>query len=171
MVGEKDGLNGLQRGLIRFSFHLEIRHPVGTGKGPGILKLGIWIHLGLTEAHIFVHGIGKVIIHHCISEVRIRTEVSQRIIRGEIVWRDIEQRVGGGIGGETESIALVTGAENREHDKTLWMPAPYAERLAKVRLGFGNVPARSHVEDAGNANRGIAGKAIGFIAGTIPFFL
>ena len=43
--GEEDRFERFQGGGVRFPFHLEIRHAVFPHEGPGILKLGIGIHL------------------------------------------------------------------------------------------------------------------------------
>ena len=79
-VSEENGLDGFQRGRVGFPFHLKIRDAVRAGKRPGILHFGIRVHLGLAEAHIFIHGVGQVVIHVRIGEISIRTEIGQRIV-------------------------------------------------------------------------------------------
>ena len=129
---EENRFEGFQRGGVRFSLHLKIRHPVLPRKSPGVLNLGIGVHFGLAETHIFAHAVGKIIIHVRVSEITVGAEISQWIVRDEVVGRDVKQRVGGGVGGQTDSVAFVARPENREHDETLRLPTPLAEGLAKI---------------------------------------
>ena len=51
------------------------------------------------------------------------------------------------------------------------LPAPLAERLAKIRVRFRNLPFGRHVQEPGHADGGIANKPVGFIAGPAPLSL
>src|ERR1017187_8343294 len=51
------------------------------------------------------------------------------------------------------------------------LPAPLAERLAKIRVRFRNLPFGRRVEEPGHPDGGIANKPVGFIAGSAPLSL
>ena len=171
LEGEEDGFKGFERSRVLFALHLKIRHPVRPRERPGILNLGIRVHFGLTEPHIPAHAVGEIVIHDPVIEITIRTEPGQRIIGHEFVGGDVKQRIGGRVGGEAECVALIAGSVNRQHQKELRLPAPLAERLAKIRVRFLNLPLGRHVEDAGDAGGGVASKPVGFIAGAAPLSL
>ncbi len=109
--GEEDGFEGFQRGFVLFSLHLEIRHPVRSRERPGILNLGIRIHFGLAEAHIFAHAVGEIVIHDRVGEISVGAEIGQRIVRDEVVGGDIEQRIGRRVGGQAERCPVHCSAQ------------------------------------------------------------
>ena len=134
LEGEENRLDGFQRGRVGPALHLIIRHPVRPRKGPGILDLRIRIRLGLAEAHVLIHRVGHVVIHVRIGEIRIRAEISQRIVYVQAVGGDIEERICGRVGRQPHRIPLVARTKNRQHDEACRLPAPLAECLAEIRI-------------------------------------
>ena len=169
--GEENGFESFQRGFVLFSLHLEIRHPVLSREGPGILNLGIRIHFGPAEAHILADGIREIVVHDRVIEISIGAEIRQRVVSDKLIGRDIDQRIGGRVGGQAEEIPFVTRPVNRQHQKAAGRPAPLAEGLTKIRVRFWNLPFGPHVENPRHADRGVASEPVGFIAGAAPFSL
>ena len=46
-----------------------------------------------------------------------------------------------------------------------------SEGLAEIRVGFRNVPSRSHIENSGHSHGAIHKEAAGFIPRAVPFSL
>ena len=121
------------------------------------------------EPHIFPHRVRQVVVHGSIGEIGVGPEEGERIVRVEAVRRDIDQRIGGGIGREAKRVPLVARAENRQHQINVRLPTPLAKGLAKIGFGFGNVPAIRGVEKTAHPDGAVAQEAIRLIARSVPF--
>ena len=119
---------------VLFSGHFEIRHPVGPREGPGVLNLGIGIRFGLAEAHRFADGVGEIVIHDDVGEIGVGAQIGQRIVPVKFVGGDIEERIGGGVGGPADGVPIIARSQKRQHEEEIGLPAPLAERLAKIRV-------------------------------------
>jgi len=45
---------------------------------------------------------------------------------------DIQQRIGGGVGGQADGVPFIAWAKDRQHDKTRRPPTPLAKGLAEI---------------------------------------
>jgi len=61
-------------GLVLFSLHLEIHHPILACKRPRRIGFRNTDPFGLAEAHIFAHGVGPYCIHVQVSEPGVGAE-------------------------------------------------------------------------------------------------
>ena len=104
---EENGFDGFQRSRVGFPLDLVIGDLVCAGKGPGILNLGIRVHVGLGKAHIFADGVRQIVVHDRVGEIGVGTEIRQWIIPFELVGGDIEQRIGRRVGGEAQGVAFI----------------------------------------------------------------
>ena len=171
LIGEENRFQCFERSRVRFALHLKIRHAVRPHKGPGVLDLRIRIRFRAAEPHIIIHAVGQIVIHVRVGEITVGAEISERIVRHQLVRGDVEQRIGRRVRRQADRVALIARAENRQHEVAGRVPAPLAEGLAEIRVRLRDFPFRAHIEQAQHAHGAVAQEARGLIMGALPFFL